>query len=493
MHRLLPGARRVMTRDEALALGNKLLGLLDEESVGVTIEHSARAITKVSSQSTTTDDGDRVRITFKSQFGSGIPVEITTNQLNDATLRHVIDRTHAMMPHKLSSSEWEPVDYSDLTPFTYNARDVTPVALWHESTAQAMETARGEAVPAMLERVHSAGLTGAATVGLMTRSILHLYRQGLTAFAEETDAEVTMTARIPDGKASGWNGEANRDWSKLTPTTVADRAIDFAKRSKGMVALEPGRRVAILGPAAVGQLVQAMAFAFDWLLTNSQDSPGTPFTFVTHKSTGRHTRFGMRVFDPRIMMVSDPADPMGGFSPFFESWGIEWDVLGFPTPAATWIDRGVLKQFATRVPEALDRNVPTCDQPHSVHLFPAPGTPTATVEEMIANCAEGVYVNRFSSVKVLDHPTGMMSGVTRDGCFLVKDGKISKPIKNLRFTDSPFYGLNKLEMIGTPERVAFGYQSSREQSDWRHWPALPVIVPPMMIQDFNFSALADAV
>jgi predicted Zn-dependent protease len=129
-----------------------------------------------------------------------------------------------------------------------------------------------------------------------------------------------------------------------------------------------------------------------------------------------------------------------------------------------------------------------------VRLTTVPGTKTATIDEMIANCQEGVYVNRFSDLTLIDHPSGMMTGVTRDGCFFIKNGKIDKAIKNFRFTDSPFFAFNNVDLIGAPERVAFGNTAPLGASIWRRgWPRLPVIVPPMMIRDFNFSALASAV
>jgi predicted Zn-dependent protease len=123
-----------------------------------------------------------------------------------------------------------------------------------------------------------------------------------------------------------------------------------------------------------------------------------------------------------------------------------------------------------------------------------PGTRTATIEEMIANCERGIYVNRFTNVAAVHKPSGTMTGATRDGCFLIRDGKIDRPIKNFRFLESPFLAFNRLEMIGNCERVAFGYNAP--PSGWENpprWPRLPVIVPPMMIRDFNFNSLADAV
>jgi len=114
------------------------------------------------------------------------------------------------------------------------------------------------------------------------------------------------------------------------------------------------------------------------------------------------------------------------------------------------------------------------------------GGPT-TVEEMIANCELGIYVNRFAQMSDLGGPSAMMTGVTNGGCFLVRHGKIEKAIRDLRFVDSPWLFLNRLEAIGTTQRTAFGY------APWSGgWPIAPTIVPPVMVRDFNFTALADA-
>jgi len=83
----------------------------------------------------------------------------------------------------------------------------------------------------------------------------------------------------------------------------------------------------------------------------------------------------------------------------------------------------------------------------------------------------------------------MMTGVTNGGCFVVRHGKIEKPIRDLRFLDSPYFFLNRILAIGPTVRTAFGYSPSQRDD----WPLAPTIVPPVMVQDFNFIALADAV
>jgi len=452
----------------------------------VWVEHTTFAVTKIANgRVLRSEDGELIRSSFVSSFGSGIPVVIQTNQHRDPSLRRVLEAAERLRPPPIPARLIEPDDPNDEVNFTFNDRPLLPVSLWSSSTVYAMNTVRGEVVPALVEQLRASGFLGAATLGIMARSALYLYRQGLTSYGEETDSELTITARTPDGTGSGWHGAANREWGRIAAPTVAARAAEITRLSRSPVMLEPGRRTAILGPAAVAQLVYAMAPAFAGALVRSRQSP------LSDLSGGdRTTKLGRQVVDPRIVMTSDPADPLGGYLPFFELGGIEYGIFGYPTAATTWIDRGILTNLAYNVGGSVQYRLPAVDIPRSVHLRAAPGTHTATIEEMITNCKDGIYVNRFSNVNVVDNPSMLMTGVTRDGCFLVKDGKIVKPVKNFRFLESPFFSFNKLEMIGDAERVAFGL--SREAGELRiHWPQLPVIVPPMMIRDFNFSGIAD--
>jgi len=483
-----PPARRVLGRDEMLAIAQKLLSASDRWYT-VSVEHVALAVTKVANNRVLqTQDGDRVRFYLASRYGSGLPVTIMANQLNDRTLQRILTMVEQMAPPSRPASQIEPDDPDDPQHFTYNAKPIPPVSLWYDSTSRAMDTARGDVIPALIKQIHDADLIGAATVGSAARSVVYLYKQGLTAFADETDNEITVTARAQDGTSSGWSGAAHRDWSKLSPSTVAARAIELSKMSRHPVALEPGRRTAILGPAAVAQLIYQMAEAFDGERTRRGM---TPLSDLTHAG-GRSTKLGRRVFDPRLVFSSDPSDPEGGFPPFFEWGGLEWGAVGYPTAPVTWVDKGILTNLAYNAGGAASRRLPAADVPRSARLMAAPGTQTATIDEMIANCKEGVYVNRFSDIELVDPLTMLMTGVTRDGCFFIKDGKIVKPIKNFRFTESPFFSFNKVEMIGAPERVAFGAPRTRSEAQLR-WPRLPVIAPALTVQDFNFTATADAV
>jgi len=157
------------------------------------------------------------------------------------------------------------------------------------------------------------------------------------------------------------------------------------------------------------------------------------------------------------------------------------------------VDRGVHTNLAFSTYFAAEQGVaPANDPPWSLRLSDsaasAPAKAPPTVEEMIASCKEGIYVNRFTQLSLVDRSTGTYTGFTNGGCFAIRDGKIVKSVKDFRFVESPWLFLSRVEAIGTSERTAFGY------APWQHeWPVEPTIVPPLMIRDFNFTGLAGAV
>jgi predicted Zn-dependent protease len=105
--------------------------------------------------------------------------------------------------------------------------------------------------------------------------------------------------------------------------------------------------------------------------------------------------------------------------------------------------------------------------------------PTTTIDEMIATTKRGLLVTRFDKVRLLDKKSLLQSGYTRDGIWLIENGKISKAIKNFRFTESPLFALNNVEQIGIPRRV--------------FCPGSAAVVPAFKVRDFSFTALIDAV
>jgi predicted Zn-dependent protease len=113
---------------------------------------------------------------------------------------------------------------------------------------------------------------------------------------------------------------------------------------------------------------------------------------------------------------------------------------------------------------------------------------TTSIEEMIATTKRGLVVTRFDNVQQLDFTSQLYRGYTRDGLWLVENGKITKPVKNMVFTESTLFALNAVEQLGVPRRV-FARGGDATLGGWM----FNMIVPPLKIRDFSFTALTDAI
>jgi predicted Zn-dependent protease len=465
----LPDGRPVLDNAGMTKLAERILGMTSTAIATVTITHTAYMVTRMANdQVLSGNDGDTLTIQLSCRAGRGLGATIQTNQVSTSMLRAIVDRAESIAREKIRPIE-------DVMPVQEQVSDaLVPVALWHDSTVSAMTTARETVVPEMMLSVMRGGFGASGFVGLMARAETFMTKAGISVYSEETDSEITVTARTKDGRGSGWGGQAARDWSRLDYRDVAQHATRIARLNADPVALEPGRRTAILSRAAVAQLLRSMG---EELNAFDTDSGHTGFSKLPSGN-----RLRQRVFDPRISIRSDPADADGGYRPYFNT--------GFGSPAMSWVEGGVLKNLAYNPVYAMSCGKPYAEDPWSIRVSGG----NVSVDDMIAHCREGIYVNRLSSVELVDKRTGLTTGVTRDGCFLVKDGKIVKALKNFRILESPFFFLNKLEALGVSERAALGYTPPRlGETGPTDWPRRPMIVPPMMVHDFNFSALADAV
>ena len=107
-----------------------------------------------------------------------------------------------------------------------------------------------------------------------------------------------------------------------------------------------------------------------------------------------------------------------------------------------------------------------------------------TVESLVAACERGVLVTRFWYIRGVDPRSVLYTGLTRDGTFLIEQGRIVRAIKNFRFNESPVAMLNNILAMGRPVRVSASESGNA---------GAPVVVPPLLVRDFNFTSLSDAV
>jgi predicted Zn-dependent protease len=225
--------------------------------------------------------------------------------------------------------------------------------------------------------------------------------------------------------------------------------------------VEPGRYTVILEPQAVGDLVQRAGNALN---ARTAEEGRSPFS-----KRGGGSRVGERIVDERVSLFSDPTDPQLLSPPF--------DDQGLALTRQTWIENGVLKTLAYSRFWATRQNRPPTGSADALKLTGG----TSSVAEMIRTTPRGLLVTRFWYIRPVDPRTLLLTGLTRDGTFLIEDGRIAKPVQNLRFNESPLFMLNNVEMVGRPERIA-GTESGGN-----------IVLPALKVREFNFTSVSEAV
>ena len=454
--RSLVSAARYLSREECEAIAKQTLGFVTAaDSARVNIGSGSRGNTRFAvNQVSTGGDSFDTTVTVTAYVGRR-SASSTTNQIDAAGLQQAVQNAERLARLAPEDPEFMP----ELEPQQYQ-----PAQNWSDATASLDPMGRATAVRAITAPATQGGL--AATGYLETRAgaTAVANSRGLFAYARSTAAALTTTVRTPDGTGSGWAGASHHDWSRIDPAALGARAAEKARASRNPVAIEPGRYTVVFEPTAVGNLIQFIAFALN---ARSADEGRSFFS-----KAGGKNKIGDKVVDERVTILSDPYDPDVAGSPFTNE--------GLPTRRMVWIENGVVRTLNYDRYWAQKKGVSPTASGGSLRMSGG----SSSMDEMIASTPRGLLVTRFWYLRPVDQRTILYTGLTRDGTFLIENGKITRAVKNLRFNDSPVFMLNNLEALGTPVRV-----SASEDGG----PGQAVMVPPIKVRDFNFTSLSDAV
>jgi predicted Zn-dependent protease len=445
--------RLIMPRDRAQELIDKIIKMSKADGITVTIDSGYQADLRFAANQVSTAGGvTRSQIVVDSAFGNR-HAAATTNDISDDSLRRVVEQSETLA--KLSPED--PETMPPLGPQSY-----TGVNGYFESTADLTPEERARAALTALEPARKAGdLKAAGFIIVNAGADAVGNRNGMFAYNRGTIANYTLTVRTNDGTGSGWAGAEHPDWARLDFGAISTRAIEKARLSRNPVAVEPGRYTVIMEPQAVGDLVQLMEF---YLGARESDEGRSPFT-----KQGSGNKVGEKIVDNRVTIFSDPRDPDLLSQPY--------DGEGLPLGRQMWVENGVLKQLYYTRFWGQKQNKPATGFPSSVKMQ---GGPTS-MEDMIKSTDRGILVTRLWYLREVDPRTILYTGLTRDGTFLIENGKLTKAVKNFRFNDSPLFMLNNIEAIGPAVRIA-GTEAGGA-----------VVMPPIKARDFNFTSLSDAV
>jgi predicted Zn-dependent protease len=459
-------AARLLSRDECEAIAKKLLSYARADETRVTVQSAARGNTRfaVNQVSTAGDSYDAV-VLVRSVFGRRA-ASATTNKLDDASLRAVVERAEALA--RLAPEDPEAMP-------ELGAQQYAEGRGYAAATAALDAAGRAAAVRAVTEPARAADLTATGYLETQATATAVANNKGLFAYDRRTGASMTTTVRTPDGTGSGWAGAAHQDWGRIEPAALGARAVDKARRSVNPVAVEPGRYTVVLEPTAVGNLVQLMAFALN---ARAADEGRSFFS-----RAGGGTKIGQKVIDERVSLVTDPFDPDAPSAPFAAD--------GTPLGRTTWVENGVVRDLAYDRfwAQRNNRRANVGGGGGGGGGFANVGSlrmsgGTASLEEMIASTERGLLVTRLWYIRPVDPRTILYTGLTRDGTFLIERGRVTRAVKNLRWNESPVFMLNNVEAMGRPVRVSASEDGS---------PGAAVVMPPVKARDFNFTSLSDAV
>ncbi len=317
-----------------------------------------------------------------------------------------------------------------------------------EATAAMDADARADLVATALGAVHGAGLVAAGVLETRVASIAVATTRGRGVSHDATTAQFKVWALETPGAggAAGFGGAVHRDVRALDLASETDRAIGICQRSKRPGSLDEGSYDVVLEPTAVAELVEWLAsIAFSAIAVEQGTSP-------------LRGRLGERITGDAITMVESPlGDDAFGLAVPFDREGV-W------RRPVRLIERGVAKGvLSDRAAAARMKGKSTGSAlltdgtgeaaigAVAIHMD---GGDAANVDELIAGVERGLYVCRLHYVNgLLDPRRAVMTGLTRDGCFLIENGKISRPVGNMRFTDSFLEGLARADGMTRQRRA----------------------------------------
>jgi predicted Zn-dependent protease len=454
-------AENLLSSQQAKALADRVLGMAKADETRVSISNDWSGNTRFAGgEITTSGESNDTTITVVSTIGKR-RASASTNVLEDASLKRTVDLAERLA--RLSPED--PEIMPELGAQTYS-----PVSGFVDATANLGGDERAAAAKRVIDRALTTGkpagdvfVAGYLEASAATRALAN--SRGLYAYHRSTDASLSATVRTPDGTGSGWASAGARNWSAIDPGALGARAAQKAVASRNPTAIEPGMYTVVLEPQAVADLVPPLGGAFN---ARAADEGRSPFS-----KRGGGTKIGEKIADERVTIYSDPTDAELLASPF--------DGEGLPVQRRVWIENGVLKNLTYSRYWAQKQG----KQPTGAGTgFGGGGFPgglkmvggTKSLDELIAGTQRGILVTHFFYIRSLDQRTVMLTGLTRDGTFLIENGRITKSLKNFRWNESPLFMLNKIEEIGRAEPTDAGE-----------------VMPSLRAKDFNFTSLSDAV
>jgi PmbA protein len=404
-------------------------------------------------------------VSVRTVFG-GRTARATTNRFDDQSLKDVMKASEDLARVQEPDADLLPMPNTG-----EGARATQAVPSRHfAETAAVTPEQRAEGVDKIVSIAQRHKLTTAGIFSSSESIEGILNSRGLSNWHTQTSAEISITMLAPD--SSGWQKSNSPNVGNLNPQNLAEIAAKKAVESVRPREIAAGKYTVILEPSAVLDMVGFMFFDFGGLALLDQRS------FLNN-------RIGTNLFGENISIWDDVAHPLQS--------GPSFDGEGLRRQKVQLVEKGIVKRLVyarataekMRKSEYADKVGPIERTGHGFPIpnemgegpmnivFEPPRDPK-TVDQMIASTERGILVTRLWYIREVDPYEKIFTGMTRDGTFLVENGKVVCGVRNFRFNQSLIEMLSKVEQMSTPVRT-----SGEESFD--------MVVPAMKVRDFNFT------
>jgi PmbA protein len=467
----------MLTKEQAGDVFDRIRKLSSADEVEVLFSGGRFALTRFANNIIHQNVADENHVVSVRTVFGGMTARATTNKFDDESLRQVVRSSESLAevqhpdPDLLPMpSENEPAGLRPgLTGEAPVPTRVVPSRCF-EQTAGITPELRAEGVSKIVGVADRHRLTtaGVFSSGEWIDGIFN--SRGLSRWHTQTSAEVSITMLA--GDSSGWQKANSPDVAHLDPLRLAETAAQKAVETAHPREFPAGKYTVILEPAAVLDIVGFMFWDYSGMAILDQRS------FLTG-------RIGSRLFGDNITIIDDVAHPLQSGSPF--------DGEGMIRRTIPLVENGIIKRVvyaratAERMKKSEYREKAGPIEPTG-HGFPLPnemgemplnivfalaGNPQ-TIEQMIASTERGILVTRLWYIREVEPFEKVLTGMTRDGTFLVENGRLQGGVRNFRFNESLIHMLSNVEAMSVPVR-ACGEES------------FDMVVPAMKVKEFNFT------
>ena len=419
-------ASRLTDEAELKGFMDKLLNVSPAQQTEVMVTEWDSALTRFANNGIHQNVAERdvsVRVRVVKDGKTGVA---SINQLSETAAGDVLKRAVAI-------ADLQPK--GELVPMPGPAKS-RPVEAWSDATAAATPEERADFVEAICAKARGAGFKafGAFSTGAEQLAIAN----SLGVFHHHRSTEATVNTVVMGEAGSGYADRGAIDVRELDKDDLASEVIDKAQRNQNAQPVEPGVYEVVLEEYAVAEMLEFLSFV--------------GFGALAAQEERSFMRLGEKITGEKIDIWDDGLDPSGA--------PMSFDFEGVPKQKVQLINHGVATglvydmqtaQRAGRQSTGHGLPAPNTEGPFAVNLFMAPGNTQKA--ELVNDIKRGIWVTRFWYVRVVQPKASIITGMTREGTFLIENGRITRPVKDLRFTQSILEALNSTLAISRSTKL----------------------------------------